>query len=387
MGDNDIRIKYCREIEGGPRPYLFYLEDDITVALGRDRPPRCSCGANEGGRACKVSSRTTADRDKHIFWMLGQLIPPNAPKDQTIQFAEDGSSVKDKHPAEIIERVTLETIAQSKENPWVYQEEGDEDETEVEITNMLSVFEPAQALPHEFRGDFEDEDEDRPIWTEQSDKYARLKDLLVEHAARHPALFIELQGIIPPEFQVQVFFDKINQRIDRAFDALDEYIAHGPDDSSSERLDVENCATKLRTFAKRTAEFYHEQENDTAPSNLAELAVTTLVKILDEVATRDKDAHADITWGPMPSTNPAQSNLAMYLIGATAQDGGRFIVDTLRHLPHENFGQQHELLRNIEESLACAEWTPSSYLEGLRHIIRKRSASPGAEGSARRVRQ
>jgi hypothetical protein len=61
MGDNDIRMKYCKETEDGPRPYLFYLEDDITVALGRDRPPRCSCGANEAGRACKVSLRMTAN--------------------------------------------------------------------------------------------------------------------------------------------------------------------------------------------------------------------------------------------------------------------------------------------------------------------------------------
>jgi hypothetical protein len=314
------------------------------------------------------------------------LVPQNAFKGQPIQFAEDGSSVKGKHPAEIIDRATLKTIAQSEQNQWVYQEEAlpDEDEMEVEITDMLSVFEPTQALPHEFRDAVRDDD--TPTLTEQS-QYLRLKDLLVEHAARDPALFIELQEIIPPKFQVQVFFDKLNQRIDRAFGALDKYIAHGPDDTSSERLDVEECGKTLRRFVKMAARFYDEQDNDTAPDNLAERAVATLVRILYDVVTRDKDAHADITWGPMPSTNPAQSNLAMYLIGTTSQGVGRFVVDTLRDLPHEKFGNQHELLRNIEETLACAEWTPSSYLEGLRHIIRKRSASPAEEGSARRVRQ
>jgi hypothetical protein len=55
MGDNDISMKFCKEIEDGPKRYLLHLEDDITVALREDRPPRCSCGANDGGRACKVS--------------------------------------------------------------------------------------------------------------------------------------------------------------------------------------------------------------------------------------------------------------------------------------------------------------------------------------------
>jgi hypothetical protein len=55
MDDNDISMKFCKEIEDGPKRYLFHLEDDITVALREDRPPKCSCGANEGGKACKVN--------------------------------------------------------------------------------------------------------------------------------------------------------------------------------------------------------------------------------------------------------------------------------------------------------------------------------------------
>jgi len=55
MDDNDISMKFCKEIEDGTKRYLFHLEDDITVALREDRPPKCSCGANEGGKACKVS--------------------------------------------------------------------------------------------------------------------------------------------------------------------------------------------------------------------------------------------------------------------------------------------------------------------------------------------
>jgi hypothetical protein len=56
----DIRMKYCAVSEdedspdGSPKKY-FYLDDDITVAIGGTlQSPRCSCGANETGIACKV---------------------------------------------------------------------------------------------------------------------------------------------------------------------------------------------------------------------------------------------------------------------------------------------------------------------------------------------
>jgi hypothetical protein len=55
MGDNDISMKFCKEIVDGSNRYLFHLEDDITVALRGNHAPKCSCGANDGGKACKVS--------------------------------------------------------------------------------------------------------------------------------------------------------------------------------------------------------------------------------------------------------------------------------------------------------------------------------------------
>ena len=56
MGDTDISMKLCKEIEGEPKRYLFHLEDDITVDIRGGRAPKCSCGAYEEGKACKVSS-------------------------------------------------------------------------------------------------------------------------------------------------------------------------------------------------------------------------------------------------------------------------------------------------------------------------------------------
>lgn len=55
--DNDIKMKYCRVLDDESNQYLFYLDDEIQIAMsGRYDAPRCTCGANEEGLACKVSS-------------------------------------------------------------------------------------------------------------------------------------------------------------------------------------------------------------------------------------------------------------------------------------------------------------------------------------------
>lgn len=60
LEENDIRIKYCAvsdnedSPDGTPTKY-FYIDDDITVAMGgKLGRPKCTCGANEQGLACKV---------------------------------------------------------------------------------------------------------------------------------------------------------------------------------------------------------------------------------------------------------------------------------------------------------------------------------------------
>jgi hypothetical protein len=57
LEDNDIKMKYCalsrnEDVNGTNH---FYIDDDITVVVGGNlREPKCTCGANEKGLACKV---------------------------------------------------------------------------------------------------------------------------------------------------------------------------------------------------------------------------------------------------------------------------------------------------------------------------------------------
>jgi hypothetical protein len=57
LEDNEIKMKYCalspdQDVNGIKH---FFIDDDITVAIGgKLRKPKCTCGANEKGLACKV---------------------------------------------------------------------------------------------------------------------------------------------------------------------------------------------------------------------------------------------------------------------------------------------------------------------------------------------
>ncbi|KAF1953965.1 hypothetical protein CC80DRAFT_418927 [Byssothecium circinans] len=373
MDDNEISMKFCKEIGDEPKRYVFHLEDDITVDLHGGRAPKCSCGANEAGKACK-----------HIFWMLGQLTSA-APKARPIELQEDGSSVRNAHPAEIIERFKLENIASNLE--WVFQDQLPEDDDMLdEIANMLSVFEPTEALPSEFKR------EETQDLTAQSRKYREFRTLLSQYAMKNPAFFIRLQEIIPPTYQAQIFFAKINHRIDRVFTALDEYVDKGPTNTLSEALDVKNCAARLQNLVDAIENYLEEQYDDDQledepASNVAVLAAAALIKILDEVSQRDYDAYANISWGPMPPTETRDNNLFVCLMRTTPDGEGLFVLSTLLALPHEIVLRHYAELLDIEERLGGTPSTPPAYMDALRtflHENRKRAASESGGSAAKR---
>lgn len=80
LQDSGIRMKYCTTNVNDEDPNLetqyFYINDDIEVAMGGNlRRPRCSCGANENGVACKACSIVPSSlvyiADTHLAHLLG----------------------------------------------------------------------------------------------------------------------------------------------------------------------------------------------------------------------------------------------------------------------------------------------------------------------------
>ncbi|KAF2016060.1 hypothetical protein BU24DRAFT_192225 [Aaosphaeria arxii CBS 175.79] len=362
MDDNAIKMKYCRASDDDPEQYMFFIDDDITIGMGgRFAVPRCTCGANDQGTACK-----------HIFWILDQLATQsdsNDMKSQTLELSADGSNVHEIEPADIIHEKGLKTI--SKGLGWVLHEVPlpDEDDIEFEIAEMLSVFEPSDALPSEFKCD-------EPAYlSARSKKYREFRELFIQVASENLGLFGRLRSVITPAFQTQVFFEKINDRIARTFNALDEYIKNGPTDARSDSHDVETCASKLKALVGAIFDYFDQQvENGTSSKDIEARAASALVTILDQVSSRNCDAYANITWDGIPPSDPKQNNLYVSLIGSPDKNEGLFVLDALEMLPQEDVLRNHwEVLANIGRRLP--PWTPPAFKNTFHAITTENSKS------------
>jgi hypothetical protein len=262
---------------------------------------------------------------------------------------------------------------------WVVEDEDlpDTDELIDEVANMMSCFEPTGLLPAEFKS------EDTRELSEQSRLYREIRTIIVEHALRYPAFFMQLQEKCPPEFQVKVFFEKINKRIDGAFNALDEYIENGPTNQRSESLDVVSCAARIKGLVGKIEEYRDdslmseagERREDT---EIERLAAVAYVRILEEVTGRNYDAYADNT------------NLFVCLIGPASEEQGFFVVDHLKDMAPQIIRHHGVDLGDIENRLRSTPLTPPAYLDAFRTLIqdsRKRAASQSGGGSAKRTMQ
>lgn len=327
---------------------------------------------------------------KHIYWLADQILStvPELHDEQPVQFSPDGSTVQSTTPVEILNSKGLESVADDLK--WVIKKEDlpeDQDDMKEEITTMLSVFEPQDALPGEFKCP------ESPLTSERSKKYQEFAKLFSDYAIRDTGLFLQLRDLIDPTFQRRVFFEKIDNRITRTFHALDEYIAHGPMDASPDalRFDVPNCAKQLRVIVDAIDEFCEQQdEDDPDTKDVVVRAAAALITILNRVVDRNVNAYADITWGLEAPSDPAENNLFVALVGLRNVDETPFVLHTLRSLPQDDVLRNHwETLQDIEQKLAGYN-TPSEYVNNFRRVVhdsRKRATSEVREGESKRAMQ
>jgi hypothetical protein len=263
----------------------------------------------------------------------------------------------------------------------------DEDDIMDEARNMLSVFEPQDALPGEFKVP------ESPLTSERSRKYQEFAKLFSNQMVRDPGLFLQMRDIIDPAFQRRVFFEKIDSRIARTFHALDEYIAYGPMDASPDalRFDVPSCANQLKLLTGAISDFCSEQdENDPDTKDVVARAAAALITILDRVVDRNVNAYEHIAWGLEAPSDAIENNLFVALIGSHTAETPPFVLHTLRALPQEDVLRNHwEILQDIEQKLAGFN-TPADYTNAFRRVVhdsRKRATSEVREGESKRAMQ
>lgn len=325
---------------------------------------------------------------KHIYWIGDQIIStvPEELKEQPLHLSKDGSTIENVKPAEILEVKGLGIIASDLD--WAFRDDDlpeDDEEMHDAVTTMLSVFEPQELLPSEFKCP------ESPLTSERSKKYQEFAELFTQYASRDPGFYLQMRKIIDPEFQVRVFFEKIENRIHQNFDALDKYIANGPANASLDalRIDVPSCAKNLTALVKAIDEFYQQQlEEGSDTRDVAVRAAAATISILDRVTDRNVNAYEDITWGVEAPMSPVENNLFVALIGATANGAPPFAMDALASLPQEDVLRNHwETLQGIEQKLASSE-TPPHYVNAFRKVVyekRKRAASEVCEGKSKRA--
>ena len=276
-------------------------------------------------------------------------------------------------PAELLDTKGLANIANDLK--WVYQDEDlpeDEQNMKETIIDMLSCFEPEEALPGEFRCP------ESPLTSERSKKYQEFADLFTQYAKRDPSLYLQVRKIIDPDFESRVFFEKIDNRIALTFDALREYIDHGPTNTSPGvfRLDVPSCAKTLKSLVETIDEFH---EHHAGVEDVAVRAAAALITILDRVTDCNVNAYENITWGLDPPLDPVESNLYMALIGTHVDADPAFVLDALGSLPQEDVHRNHwETLQGIEKKLTDSK-TPPQYMNIFRNIVYENRKRPGSE--------
>ncbi|OCK82877.1 hypothetical protein K432DRAFT_323449 [Lepidopterella palustris CBS 459.81] len=372
LGDetDSITVKYCTEKEDeGESYYVFKISDQISVRLGTDHPrynvPDCTCGANEGGIACK-----------HIYWLEDQIAiqAPPAARTRPIHLASDGSRLLDMSPSKAIDRIKFENIA--KNQGWVLHEDGsDLEDADEKMLEMLSVFEPSGALPNEFK------DGTGPKHSQSSRIYKQFANLITKYAIDDVGMFHQLRQIIPPGFEATIFFEKMNDRVSKTFDAFDEYVESGP--AAGDQCDVVTCADRLndleRGIQERVAEGFGAKD-------AAIHAAAALITILEGVVERKGDAYENISWTRVKSEDEEAQEIDLYerLIGDPVDESRPFILGVLKDFPEEIRRIHVDRLSSIGEKLESYH-APKRYLNLFRTITfqgsRKR-LNPEAGGSS-----
>ncbi|OCK95415.1 uncharacterized protein K441DRAFT_81526 [Cenococcum geophilum 1.58] len=368
--DNQIDMNYCTEREGY---YAFHISDHITVRIGTGEPqyriPQCTCGANEKGIACK-----------HIYWLEDQLLieAPDSARSEAVKLASDGSQILNRLPSVVIDNIGLDEIAENR--GWVLHNDGQD--TEEEMTEMLSVFEPSGNLPSEFKAGTPG---NSLQYVAHSRIYKEFSNLLTQYAVDNVGMFHRLRDIITPDFQATVFFEKMGNRASQAFKALDEYVTRGP--TIDESCDVITCADRLDELLEEIDEGYVQRVSSgpLRSKEAANKAASALIVILEGVVERNGDAYANTAWKRVSQNEPEQDrNLYLRLIGAPLEAHGPFVLDVLKNIPHEVIRNHLERLSGIAQMLE-SYGAPQRYRNMLRIIMsqdsRKRS-NPEVGGSS-----
>ncbi|KAF2084211.1 hypothetical protein K490DRAFT_59792 [Saccharata proteae CBS 121410] len=373
-------VNWCmeKEDEDGDLHYHFDMKDNISVKFGRSQGskyavPKCSCGATEQGNACK-----------HVFWLENQVVqatghPPNA-----LKLVADGRTIHGRTVPDLITSLADEGAPAAglrdlaDVHDWVLRpQSAAEEDFEEQLQDLISVFEPNNALPEElWREDFA-----RGLGKNSPSRvYKEFAEIVTTYAQKDYSLQHRLQETITPEFRALVFFKKLQDRQAQVFQALEEYKKHAPEVSSIPAHDVATCAEKLQQIVAQLKEGYEDRvKGKLENSQAASFGAGVLIEILRKVVERNKNAYEGISWNRIEdlSETAQDNNLYVRLIGSPVNTRGPFLLQALKNVPRGALDQfdHRESLVDIKRKLESYN-APQAYVMLLGEITRD-GGSPG----------
>ncbi|PWY77221.1 hypothetical protein BO94DRAFT_538082 [Aspergillus sclerotioniger CBS 115572] len=355
--------------------------------------PRVHIGSKGYTCTCSTFSARPSVVCQHIFWLLDQLhgcfLPQSPPSG--IPLSSDGRLPNFGRVEHLLDD-KLETIADQLSWQYIRSEaEGGMSRQEM-VRDILSAFNTA-ILPEDFRLDLLD-DARQSRTPEQCVVQGDFEATMFRLAVHDDGVYSSLCKAMPIGACAVIYFDKVHHRLRTLLADFDRYCLTGQAPSAAAGMDVESVVKDIQRSVGRVRENIIIR----APHGM-EGAAKTLVTLLEDICSRNRDALEGNDWGraTFHGEDEDQRNLFHRLIGGdTDETGESFILDALEYLPasdlHQFVGRLKAILHRIEVDRA-----PKAYILQLSSLIRaaetplanagqKRPSSATSRGDSKRTR-
>ncbi|KAL3463130.1 hypothetical protein BJX64DRAFT_128711 [Aspergillus heterothallicus] len=406
----DFDVQWCSSTLTG---WDFVMGKQLHVCIACDTASPTNGRNDSYTCTCAVFRAKPSVACQHIFWLLDQLrgyfasikIPSHSLPTCYLPFG-DGHAQRISQVEPRIECLidrdeegpaTLEAIADRLEWPYIRSKREGAMTRVQRVRDILSAF-SVDVLPEEFRVDLVEVDEDegqaprrKQRTPEQCVVQGDFEATLFRLAVHDDEVFASLCKAMPPGACAAIYFDKIldrSRRLMSDFDNLCRDYGQPREIPVNSNITIHNVVEAIQ----QNVDNIHENILLRDPHGKLG-AVKTLVKLLEDISSRNKDALDINKYGRTSFAHEDEEtrNIYQQLIGKTDENGSFFILDALQSLPETDLHQFKDRLRAILDKNEVNR-APRAYILKLRALVRAaeagqfRSATDASVGLVRRKR-
>jgi hypothetical protein len=317
-----------------------------------------------------------------IKWLLDQLHSCfiAQPLASDVSLSENGFSQDFPRIEQLLEG-KLEAVAEQLN--WQYlrsESEGGMSRLQ-KVRDIISAF-STSAILEDFRTDLVEHADEQPRTPEQCVVQGDFEATMFRLALHDDAVFSSLCKAMPPGACAAIYFDKMQEKTRKLLADFDRYCRTGQlpaDADSTVGLDVDEVVEQLELNVNRV------QQNIIARApHGGEGAAKALVRLLEDICSRNKDSLDGNTWGrtTFHGEDEDQRNLYHQLIGRTDETGQFFILDALEKLQPAILNKFADRLGRILQKNEVNR-APKAYILKLGALVRAAESASTTSGQKR----